>query len=111
MQEKNETEPLSSIPDDHFGQSLPPFLDDSETDIFFKNTSSPNIAHNIDDTLPYIPPLIPPEPLQIDIQRGVFAFQELCNYFKDPCILNRHVIITRILANGEKKRAEDTGAF
>ncbi|KAL3851936.1 hypothetical protein ACJMK2_015628 [Sinanodonta woodiana] len=108
MKQKNETEPLSIIPDYQFGHSLP-FLDDSETGIFFKNTRSLNITQDINDTLPHISPLIPAEPIQMDIHRCVFAFQEPCNYFKDPSILNKHLIITRILANGDKERAEDSG--
>ena len=43
------------------------------------------------------------------VHRGTLAFREVLGYFKNPSIMNKFLTINRILPNGEREMAEDTG--
>ena len=77
--------------------------DDTETEIFFRTV----INHeNMDD---HLSPKSDLSPVEMKIHRGPMAFMELVGYFKDATVSKRQLMIQRILPNGEKEMAEDTG--
>ncbi|CAG2192344.1 unnamed protein product [Mytilus edulis] len=50
-----------------------------------------------------------PTSASLKIHRGSLSMMEMICYFKDPSLINNPVSIIRVLPNGEKEIAEDTG--
>ena len=78
--------------------------DDSETEVFFR--AAPGAESNKNETTL---PQVDLTPVAMTIHRGSLAFKEMIGYFKDPTIVERQLIITRILPNGQREQGEDTG--
>lgn len=91
-------------------QGVYPALDLSENEVFF-NMESENTPSHIDDNETTLPFYGNEPPVELTIHRGATAFTEMIGYFKDPTITNKHIIINRIMPNGEREQGEDTGGI
>ncbi|CAC5420724.1 unnamed protein product [Mytilus coruscus] len=86
----------------------------SDPEIAFR-TDNVSRENNNDVTLRYVPNTnpgndnIPTTSATLKIHRGTLSMMEMISYFKDPTLMNSPVSIIRVLPNGEKENAEDTG--
>lgn len=86
----------------------------ADSDVSFNITrQNANDPLNLTQSLDSLQPLPPADSSEVNvimqINRGPMAFRQLTGYFKDPSIMYKVLTITRVLPNGEREIAEDSG--